>query len=257
MHIALTNTFITAEDAIYADNAALAMNLLTTGMVTQITLSEAWCKKHDPEYSVVHFLNQRITNKELPVPSWNDSEQYQQSITRKSAKKIRKHAIACSLNFGDTFERFVCHSGNAAAYGFAQLASLSASKEKNPLLIIGPSKGGKSHLLNAIGLQYLRFENDAKILRIDASEFSSPNVQRENFTALDMLLIDNLETIISEPVAQNLVQFIGKKLRNRGSQTVLAMRTGSTKLPDLQKCLLQYFAQGVCVYCGPQNHNRL
>lgn len=265
MHLSLSLAPIFLDDAIYAANADMAIKLLATGTVTYLSISEAWSRKHDPENSVACFLDQRVRNQEIPMLNWKvsgecsdvrrvllalDEHCRQRRRVQPLPPEVQSHAIRCGLNLTDTFDRFVCHSDNRAAYGFAVLASLSAKAAQNPLLLFGPLGTGKSHLLNAIGLQYLSFANKAKVLRIEASAFSDSYWLDKNLVELEMLLVDGLEAVIGDPIAQDRLLAVAEQVAIRGSQVVFVSDADTKKLTELQENFLRLLTHGFCVDCS-------
>ncbi|MDX9944638.1 MAG: DnaA/Hda family protein [Azonexus sp.] len=262
MHLALNFPTSSSQDVLYASSARAAIALLATGFVTEISFSESWCQKHDPDDSIVRFLDQQVRCAEIPMLSWKTSGACQAAQTILSAldahcrqramdppltQAYKEHAIACGLNLAETLEQYVCGSGNEAAYAYAVIASHGQSQESNPLFIIGPTGSGKSHLLNAIGLQHLRYANQAKVRRIEASAFRYPERLDPSLATLDLLLIDNLQAVIGHPVAQAHIRFVCETLALRRCQVVLSLRTELNEFPELEQGLLNYINSGVAV----------
>lgn len=267
MHLVLNFPNSSPQDVLYASSDHAAIDLLATGIVTEITISEAWCQKHDPGDSIVRFLDQQVRGAKIPMPEWTISGSYedarsllfaleehcrQRGMRAPLTQEAKHHVTKCGLNLAETFEQFVCGSGNEAAYGFAVLASQSADAERNPLLIIGPANSGKSHLLNAIGLQCLSYASQAKVQCIAASAFLYPDRLDQKLVTLDMLLIDNLQAVIGHRVAQDRIRITGETLAIRGRQVVLSLCAETNELPELEESLLNYIKAGVAVFCARQ-----
>lgn len=77
MHLVLNFPNSSPQDVLYASSDHAAIDLLATGIVTEITISEAWCQKHDPGDSIVRFLDQQVRGAKIPMPEWTISGSYE------------------------------------------------------------------------------------------------------------------------------------------------------------------------------------
>jgi chromosomal replication initiation ATPase DnaA len=264
MHLVLSDELSLHQEVIYAPTTNAAIALLATGTVTQISFVGDWLDRHDPDMAVVHFLDQAVRTAAIPMVTWAILGEHhatqgillelvkycqQRGAERPLALEVQDHAIRCGLNTEQTFEQFNCTPDNAAAFAYATLASLSQGPERNPLLIMGPSGSGKSHLLNAIGLGRLRYEPGTQILRIPASAFLSPQTLDRRLVTMDLLLIDDLQDLAGHNVAQDLLHIAGETLRIRGRQIVLSSHSAANELPNMNRRMLDYLAKGAAVTC--------
>ena len=156
-----------------------------------------------------------------------------------------------------TFGNFICTEENAAAFGFSTAVSLSYQAGRSPLLLCGPRQSGKTHLLNAIANQWRRFEPNGKMQFEDASAFLAPDSLAKNLVLVDLLLVDGLEAIAGNPVAQDLLRITCETLRIRNKQVVVAIETDTDELHGINAKLVQLFNKGVSVMCGSGAYEQL
>lgn len=154
------------------------------------------------------------------------------------------------VNTDQTFGNFICTEENAAAFGFATVVSLSYQAGRSPFLLCGPKNSGKTHLLNAIANQWWRFEPNGKLQFVDASAFLAPDSLAKNLVLVDLLLVDGLEAIAGNPVAQDLLRITCETLRIRNKQVVVAIETNTDELHGINAKLVQLFNKGVSAMCG-------
>lgn len=272
MHLVLSKEYPPQQEAVYTTSPNIAIELLATGVVTKISFSESWCRTHDPEIQVARFIDQQVRESAIPMLAWQiggkhdsikslldklDEHCRQRAQTPAWSSDLQHHALSCGLNLAQTFEQFICMAGNSEAYAYATLASLSANPARNPLIILGPRNGGKSHLLNAIGLGFLRHSPSAKILKIEASAFLEPQSLDKALVVLDLLLIDNLHEIAGSSIALDLVRTIGETLKIRQRQVVLSFQSDSGELPGMNSRFVEYLSKGMAVLCNQHGTSEL
>ena len=262
MHLVLSEDYPPQQEGIYTTSPNVAINLLATGVVTKISFCKDWCRNHDPEIQVVRFIDQEVRDAAIPMLAWEiwgkhdsikaflerlDEHCRQRAQTPPWSSDLQRHALCCGLNLTQTFEQFICMSANSEAYAYATLASLSANPARNPLIILGPRKAGKSHLLNAIGLGLLRHSPSAKVLKVEASAFLEPQSLNKALVVQDSLLIDNLHDIAGNGVALDLVRTIGETLKIRQRQLVMSFQSDSGELPSINPKFQNFLSQGLTV----------
>lgn len=101
------------------------------------------------------------------------------------------------------FANFVVGPSNEYAYRSAQLAVAPGSHKPSPLLFHGPTGVGKTHLLRAVRVEYLRRHRRARAVYLTAEQFTTEFVQavrgsglpsfRQKSRGADLLLIDDLQ----------------------------------------------------------------
>ena len=101
----------------------------------------------------------------------------------------------------------------------------------NPILFIGESQTGKSHLMNAIGQATLA-QHNGKVFFLNGSELENLTILPENwqdaFSSARLLLIDDIDAIVSNASVSNLIGQLVDYAVNMNVTVVLASKI----LPD-------------------------
>ena len=151
------------------------------------------------------------------------------------------------------FENFIIGSSNKLAYE----ASLKVSERMshyNPLYIYGGVGLGKTHLLNAIGLE---FKKNLKIMFISAERFMYQFVKsikandmvkfKEYFRNTDILLIDDIQFMNGKEAMQEEFFHTFNALLDKGSQIIVSADRAPNKLSRIQERIKSRFSGGLVV----------
>lgn len=223
-----------------------AISLLDTGVVTRLSVSEEWAAHCDPNNRVAKYYEEGVRSGKSGLPEWRVEGL---STLLRSPEAIAKQVLdRCrqleftnpkvenhpGLSAGWRFDNFTPALENQDAFAFATLASLKNRPERTPLIIFGPSGSGKSHLLHAIGHQWLRFNaaSGGRLLMVRARDFIVDAAIGQQISALrkgDCLVFDNLEilntgelTDLSELVWGLVAQETGLIFAWRGARKEIA-----------------------------------
>jgi len=106
-----------------------------------------------------------------------------------------------------TFDTFITANSNRFAYSSALNVVEKPAADYNPLYIFSDLSLGKTHLLNAIGNRVISTNPTANVRYVSADRFSSDfltaekdgyiNELRDEYRALDLLLLDNIHLLAS------------------------------------------------------------
>jgi len=146
-----------------------------------------------------------------------------------------------NLNPAYTFENLIKSSSNKFAYEVAEMTAHNLGDRKNNPLIIYSAPGlGKTRLLHAIGNEILRANLLARVLYISSEEFFKEYVQalqnketdnfREKFSALDVLLMDDIQFFSNKPATLLQFAYTIRVLIEQGRQVVLSLDKSPLKL---------------------------
>ena len=272
MHLVLSKEYPPQQEAVYTTSPNIAIELLATGVVTKISFSESWCRTYDPEIQVARFIDQQVRESAIPMLAWDicgkhdsikallnnlDEHCRQRAQTPAWSSDLQRHALSCGLNLTQSFEELNCMADNTEAYAYATLASLSANPARNPLIFLGPRNGGKSHLVNAIGLGFLQHSPFSRVLKIEATAFIDPQCLDKSLVIQDLLLIENLQEIAGNEVVLDLVRTIGVTLKIRQRQLVMSFQADSCELPSINPKFQNFLSQGFAVLCNRNSSSEL
>ena len=151
------------------------------------------------------------------------------------------------------FDNFLTGSSNKLAYE----ASLKVSENishYNPLYIYGGVGMGKTHLLNAIGIE-LKKKN--KVMFISAERFMYQFVKsiksndmvkfKEYFRNTDILLIDDIQFMNGKEAMQEEFFHTFNALLDKGSQIIVSADRAPNKLSRIQERIKSRFSGGLVV----------
>ena len=151
------------------------------------------------------------------------------------------------------FENFVTGKSNKLAY----VASKKVTEDVayyNPLYIYGGVGMGKTHLLNAIGIN---FKDNKKVMFISAERFMYQFVKslksndmvkfKDYFRNSDVLLIDDIQFMNGKEAMQEEFFHTFNALKEKGSQIVISGDRPPNKLVRIQERIKSRFSGGLVI----------
>ncbi len=151
------------------------------------------------------------------------------------------------------FENFLTGSSNNLAYE-ASLKVTENISHYNPLYIYAGVGMGKTHLLNAIGLE---LKKNYKVMFISAERFMYQFVKsiksndmvkfKEYFRNTDILLIDDIQFMNGKEAMQEEFFHTFNALLDKGSQIVVSADRAPNKLSRIQERIKSRFSGGLVV----------
>ena len=228
MHLYLSAFGKGPANAVYALNSESAITLLETGCVTCVSFGADWPQGDgfEPAEAIVlaRYLKTAVAEARLPWIDWSLYCPYvalqrqltavlceMDEICRQRGQEIRldpAQGMAGGLNPDFSFERFVVGEGNEMAYAQAVLAGLGAPTRNVPLWIFGDCGLGKTHLLHALGWQYLAVNPGRRVMLLHGTEFSDPEKCRAKLKTADALLIDDIQCLVAMPDASDWLELL-------------------------------------------------
>ena len=150
-------------------------------------------------------------------------------------------------------ENFILGSSNKIAFEASKKVSESIS-QYNPLYIYGGVGMGKTHLLNAIGLN---LKDKSKVMFISAERFMYQFVKsiksndmvkfKEYFRNTDILLIDDIQFMNGKEAMQEEFFHTFNALIDKGSQVIVSADRAPNKLSRIQERIKSRFAGGLVI----------
>ena len=151
------------------------------------------------------------------------------------------------------FNNFILGSSNKLAFEASKKITEDLS-HYNPLYLYSGVGMGKTHLLNAIGLE---FKNNKKIMFISAERFmyhfiksikSNEMVKfKDYFRNTDVLLIDDIQFMNGKEAMQEEFFHTFNALIDKGSQIVITADRAPNKLSRIQERIKSRFSGGLVV----------
>ena len=151
------------------------------------------------------------------------------------------------------FDNFLTGSSNKLAYE-ASIKVFQSISHYNPLYIYGGVGLGKTHLLNAIGLELKKNNN---VMFISAERFMYQFVKsiktndmvkfKEYFRNTDILLIDDIQFMNGKEAMQEEFFHTFNALLDRGSQIIISGDRPPNKLLRIQERIKSRFSGGLVI----------
>jgi len=157
------------------------------------------------------------------------------------------------FNINNSFDNFMVGESNELAYTAARKVCVQSS-HYNPLFIYSAVGMGKTHLLNAIGLD---IENSKKVMFISAERFmyhfirsikSNDMVKfKDFFRKANVFIIDDIQFVAGKEAMQEEFFHTFNALLDKGSQVILSADRAPNKLSRIQERIKSRFAGGLVV----------
>jgi chromosomal replication initiator protein DnaA len=161
-----------------------------------------------------------------------------------------------------TFEHFVVGPGSKFAFTVAAAVAAGSGAQYNPLLILGGSGLGKTHLLSAIGHTLAQEKPDSKLLFlpsdriVEAFDRARRDVDlmrkiRDDLRGADLLLIDDMQFLAASQTTQDEMVKVIDYLVEDGKQVVLASDRVPAHVPGLVDRFTARIQKGLTVDLEP------
>ncbi|TVR03662.1 MAG: chromosomal replication initiator protein DnaA [Deltaproteobacteria bacterium] len=183
-------------------------------------------------------------------------------VPARPAPRWQDRAVACGLQLDDSFDHFVVGTSNAFAYEAARAVADSPGRLHNPLFIYGGVGLGKTHLMNAVGVAFLKRRPEATVRYLSAETFTNELIQsfvnkdvdrfrQRNRQGVDLLLIDDIQFIASKERTQQEFFHTFNALHQYGRQIVLTSDRFPQEMPELEERLKSRLTMGLITDIQP------
>ena len=201
------------------------------------------------EVSVQFVVDSSKQEREIPeVERMEPSESKQEP-----AAKTLFHE---SLKPKYSFENFVVGNSNQFAHAAARAVAQLPGQNYNPLFIYGGVGLGKTHLLNAIGLEALKNVPRTRIIYISSEKFMNELIHCLRFQKMaefrkkyregcDILLMDDIQFIAGKERTQEEFFHTFNHLHDDQKQIVLTSDKPPREIPGLEERLRSRFEWGL------------
>jgi chromosomal replication initiator protein len=165
------------------------------------------------------------------------------------------------LNVRYTFDDFVVGESNRYAHAAAHSVADPTSTAFNPLFLYGQSGLGKTHLMQAIGHEYLKRKPSALVLYVTSEQFVNSFIEsiqnkrsfdfRNQYRNVDLLLLDDVQFLMGKERTQHEVFHTFNALFDAGKKIVLTSDRPPKDLATLEDRLRSRFEWGVIADIQP------
>lgn len=179
-------------------------------------------------------------------------------------KKVRKSLYKDNsklFNPKFNFENFVVGGNNRFAYAASLAVAESPAEAYNPLFLYGGSGLGKTHLMQAIGIQVIRNDPTSNVLYISSETFTNELIEaintqntnqfKEKYRNIDILLIDDIQFLEGKEATQEEFFHTFNTLYENNKQIVISSDRPPSNLQKLDERLTTRFGFGITADVQP------
>ena len=160
-----------------------------------------------------------------------------------------------------TFDSFVVGKANEVAYNAARTLSEGGKLVFNPLFLHGGTGLGKTHLMHAIGHEYLARHPGAKVVYMSAEKFMFEFVSamrakdtfsfKQRLRAADLLMIDDVQFIAGKESTQEEFFHTMNELISAGRRLVISADRSPQDLDGIESRILSRLSWGLVADVNP------
>lgn len=211
-------------------------------------------------------LTDSTTNTTIDVEGTSGSTAQEEINKRtKKLKQASESELDSQLNENYTFENFIEGTGNKLLRSVGQsIAENPKQTTFNPLFIYGSSGVGKTHLVNAIGIQFKRNFPEKRVLYISANLFKVQymTARQQNrindfiyfYQTIDVLIIDDIQEFAGLTGTQQTFFHIFNHLKMNGKQIIMTSDRPPASMPGMEERLLTRFKWGLAAELEKPDH---
>lgn len=225
------------------------------------------------DISIIKFLREkyivqiedifsRLLEDDFQVVIKSKDEYKSNKIDKK--KKIRKSLYKDNsklFNPKFNFENFVVGGNNRFAYAASLAVAESPAEAYNPLFLYGGSGLGKTHLMQAIGIQVIKNDPTSNVLYISSETFTNELIEaintqntnqfKEKYRNIDILLIDDIQFLEGKEATQEEFFHTFNTLYENNKQIVISSDRPPSNLQKLDERLTTRFGFGITADVQP------
>ncbi|MBI2357287.1 chromosomal replication initiator protein DnaA [Candidatus Dojkabacteria bacterium] len=188
-----------------------------------------------------------------------ESPEGEKNIFSEVQEKIQKDksavARSAQLNPKYLFSNFIVGSHNALAHAVAESVVKELGTLYNPVFFYGPSGVGKTHLMQAIGNEFLNKYTDKKVIYVPIEQFLNELLEsirnrtnekfRKKYREIDLLIIDDIQFIETYPKTQEELFHTFNTLYQANKQMIMAADRPPKEIKNINERLRSRFSGGM------------
>jgi chromosomal replication initiator protein len=214
----------------------------------------------------VHEVRVVIASEESVAPSAEEKEEAPDTSFRARtpadvAEALEKRIKIAGLNPMFTFDRFVVGNNSQFAHAACEAVSKRTGVGYNPLFIHGGPGLGKTHLMHAIGQEWLRRQPNSRVVYLTCEKFTNEFIDavrrgdlekfRRRYRTADIMLIDDVQFLAGKERSQEEFFHTFNTLLDGRQQVVLTCDRPACEIKSLEPRLVSRFECGLTVELQP------
>mgnify|MGYP001570879965 CR=1 FL=1 len=174
---------------------------------------------------------------------------------------VKSSSLSTGLNPKYTFLNFIVGGNNELAVAAAQGVTKNPGRAYNPLFIYGGVGLGKTHLLQAIGNDFLNSGVAKQVLYVTTEKFTNEFIQavrynkgetfKNLYRGVDVLLIDDVQFLAGKEQTQEEFFHTFNALHQINKQIVLSSDRLPKEIPAIEERLVSRFEWGMIADVQP------
>lgn len=197
----------------------------------------------------------------------------EESQKKEKKKSVSKTTTKQSTIFNPkfTFENYVVGPSNEFTVAAAKAVAENPGTNYNPLFIYGGVGLGKTHLLHAIGNHISETKPNLSVVYVTIEEFTNEFIEtvrrnelnlnsgfRNKYRNLDILIVDDIQSIIGKPRVQEEFFHTFNALTSQSKQIIISSDRPPKEITPLEERLRSRFEWGLMTDIGiPEMETRV
>ncbi|MEM1084175.1 MAG: chromosomal replication initiator protein DnaA [Verrucomicrobiota bacterium] len=174
---------------------------------------------------------------------------------------LEKRLKSSGLNPQHTFGAFVVGANSQFAHAACEAVALGKGRGYNPLFIHGGPGLGKTHLMQAVGQEWLRRTGNSKVVYLTCERFTNEFIDavrkgdlerfRRRYRSAEVMLIDDIQFLGNKDRTQEEFFHTFNTLLDGRCQVILTSDRPASEIKNLEPRLVSRFECGLTVELQP------
>ncbi|MEP4076499.1 chromosomal replication initiator protein DnaA [Haloferula sp.] len=215
-----------------------------------------------PDVTEVKLVIGEAVNGNVPEsdsPETSEDDFFPETKAEEGAEEpgLEKRLKSSGLNPQHTFGSFVVGANSQFAHAACEAVAKGKGKGYNPLFIHGGPGLGKTHLMQAIGQEWLRRTGNSKVVYLTCEKFTNEFIDavrkgdlerfRRRYRSAEVMLIDDIQFLGNKDRTQEEFFHTFNTLLDGRCQVVLTSDRPASEIKNLEPRLVSRFECGLTV----------
>lgn len=213
-----------------------------------------------PDVTEVKLVISEVVNGKVPEASEiSDDDLFPETKAAQATEEpgLEKRLKVSGLNQQHTFGSFVVGANSQFAHAACEAVAKGKGKGYNPLFIHGGPGLGKTHLMQAIGQEWLRRTGNSKVVYLTCEKFTNEFIDavrkgdlerfRRRYRSAEVMLIDDIQFLGNKDRTQEEFFHTFNTLLDGRCQVVLTSDRPASEIKNLEPRLVSRFECGLTV----------